>query len=68
MTNFEGAVMSAFTGVLLTDFDSFHKYAENILKRPVMSHEFASDLVMHQLKEASRKDMEDIVKQQTKQF
>ncbi len=40
MTKREGAILSAYTGVLLcNDLHEYHKYIEEILKRPIYTHE-----------------------------
>ena len=39
MTKREGAILSAYTGCLLCDFNDFHKYIEELLGRPVFTHE-----------------------------
>lgn len=61
----EGAIFTAFTGLLCTDFNSFHKYAEEIMGRPVFSHEFADESVSKSLKRLSESDFLNIVNNQT---
>lgn len=59
MTDKERAVVMAFTGVaMLTGdkFSIFHKYIEDILNRPVWTHELADPEVWKEIKEKSRKD------------
>ena len=65
MTKREGAVLTAYTGTLLVDFSSFHKYAEEILGRPIFTHEMASKELMKELKEASTDEFTDIMENQT---
>lgn len=65
MTKREAAIIMAYTGqVMLTgdDFGIFHKYVENILGRPVYTHEFAYERVMDEIKEKSKNDFIDICK------
>ncbi len=42
---------SALTGTLLCDFADFHEAAEDLLERPVLTHEFANKQLMADLKE-----------------
>ena len=41
MTKWEKVVISAYTGVLMCDFDDLHKYIEDKLGRPVWTHELS---------------------------
>lgn len=43
MTQQERLVVSAYTGVLMTDFSLVHKFIEEKLGHPVWTHEFARD-------------------------
>ncbi len=56
MTKNEGAILSAYTGIMLCDFKDMHEYAEKVLGRPIWTHEFGSDAVANALKIASEKD------------
>lgn len=59
MTDKEKAVVMAYTGVTMLSgekFSIFHKYIEDIMERPVFTHELASELVWEQIKEKSRAD------------
>ena len=63
MTNKERAIIMAYTGVsMLTGekFSIFHKYIEDILGRPVWTHELANPSVWEEIKEKSRKDFIDL--------
>ena len=46
MTDRERLIVMAYTGVAMTRFDKFHKFTEEILGRPVFTHEFASQDVI----------------------
>lgn len=64
MTVREGAVLSAYTGVLLCEsFTPVHEYIEHILERPVFTHEIPS--LTDEIKEKSRAEFEAIIRQQT---
>ena len=56
MNRKEAAIVSAYTGVLIGNFDDFHKYAEEILNRPVFTHEMARRDIWNTIKEKSRDD------------
>ncbi len=40
MTQKERLIVSAYTEVLMTDWDLFHEYVESVMGRPVWTHEF----------------------------
>ena len=55
MTKREAAIISAYTGILLGGFPNMHKFVEEeLLHRPVMTHEFANAKVVAEIKEKSR--------------
>lgn len=56
MTKQEKLIVSAYTGVLMTDFDSLHEFIEKKLDRPVWTHELADKLVWNELKEVLKED------------
>lgn len=56
MNNRERAIISAYTGKLMCDFDYFHRYVEEKLGRPVFTHEFGYIEVEDEIKAASRDD------------
>ena len=65
MTNKERAIIMAYTGVtMLTGdkFSIFHKYIEDIMGRPVWTHELADKTVWEEIKEKSKKDFIDLCK------
>jgi hypothetical protein len=64
MTKREGAILSAYTGILLGDFSSMHEYAEEKLGHPIFTHQFADELLVEQLKEASKQDFLDVIEGQ----
>lgn len=66
MTDKEKAIVMAYTGVSMLcgeKFSIFHKYIEDIMERPVFSHELASKLVWNQIKEKSRADFLELCKE-----
>ena len=51
----EAILVSAYTGFLLTkDFSDVHKFCEDLLGRPIWTHEFASRTVQEEIKEKCR--------------
>lgn len=54
MTKREAAIVSAYTGYLIGEFSDFHAYAEEIMGRPLFTHEVPS--IAEELKEKSKKD------------
>jgi hypothetical protein len=58
MTKREAAIVSAYTGYLIGEFSDFQAYAEEILGRPIFTHEFPS--IADELKEKSKKDFMSI--------
>lgn len=59
MTKKECAIIMAYTGYTMLsdeDFSIFHRYVEDILGRPVYTHELASNSVINEIKEKSRYD------------
>lgn len=63
MTDKERAIITAYTGItMLTGdkFSIFHKYIEDILGRPIWTHELADTSVWEEIKEKSKKDFLDL--------
>ena len=61
MTKREAAIVSAFTGRLLGDFSDLHEYVEQIMKRPVFTHEMGSQAVSEEIKTRAKPDFVTIV-------
>lgn len=62
MTKREGAILSAYTGLMLCDFYDFHKYVEEIMERPVWTHELGFPNIQNEIKKRSKTDFENIMK------
>ena len=56
MTKRESAIIGAFTGILAGPFDAMHEYIEEIMGRPVFTHEMGNEHVMLEIKEKSKAD------------
>ena len=54
MTKREAIVISAYTGVLLVDFSDLHEYIEEIMERPVFTHELANPAVSDYITELAK--------------
>lgn len=62
MTKYEATVISAYTGIAMTNFANIHEYAEKKLGRPIFTHEFASEHLWKELKEKCKEDFLAICK------
>ena len=50
MTKKEAAIISAYTGILLGEFSDMHEYIEQILGRPVFTHQLANEDINNEIK------------------
>jgi hypothetical protein len=57
-----GCIVTAFTGKLCIDFPTFHSYAEELLGRPIYTHEFASEVLSKELREKTENDFIKLAK------
>lgn len=55
------SIISAYTGVLLGEFSDMHKYIEEIMGRPVFTHELADENIVNEIKEKAKQDFFNIV-------
>lgn len=60
MTKREAAIVSAYTGYLIGEFSDFHAYAEDIMGRPLFTHEFSDTKVITEIKNKAAKDFNSI--------
>ena len=56
MTKREAAIVSAYTSILCGDFSELHKYVEEIMGRPVFTHEMGSKKLWEEIKDRSKHD------------
>lgn len=56
MTKEEAAIITAYTGILIGKFDSFHEYAEKIKGHPIFTICFTDPEYWVELKRLSEKD------------
>ena len=52
----EAAIVSAYTGILLGSSEEMHKYIEEIMGRPVFTHELGDKATVEKIKKKSRQD------------
>jgi len=63
MNQRETLVFTAFTGVtFVQDFSDFHKYAEELMGRPILTHQFASAELAEQIAAAAKPEFLRICK------
>jgi hypothetical protein len=60
MTKREGAIVAAYTGVLIGDFSDMHEYVEEIMGRPVFTHEMGNEKTFKEIKKKSKHDFINI--------
>ena len=62
----EAILVSAFTGFLLTkDFSDVYKFCEDLIGRPIWTHEFASRTVQEEIKEKCRPLILELIENET---
>lgn len=54
MTKREGAIISAYTGIMVGSFSDLHEYVEEIMGGPVFTHQFPS--LREKIKTSSKDD------------
>ena len=55
MTREEALMLSAYTGVLLVpDFEDVHRYCEELMGFPILTHEFAEEMLQIEIREKLR--------------
>ena len=61
LTKEQSIILTGFTGILCGSFSDFHEDVEKRLGRPVWTHEFASEELVAEVKEAYKEDFISIV-------
>ena len=51
-----GAIVGAYTGILCGSFSDLHEYIEQLMGRPVFTHELGSGGVGEEVKERAKAD------------
>lgn len=60
LTRRQAAIIGAYTGILAGPFDDLHQYAEELMERPVFTHEFGVHLFWVLLKSKAAPDFKEI--------
>lgn len=56
MTKREKLIVSAYTEVLMVDFNTFSKFVDDLLGYPTFTHEFGNEEFTKKLKEAVKEE------------
>lgn len=56
LTSRQAAIVGAYTGVLAGPFSDMRAYIEELLQRPVFTHELAYDALCERIKEMAKPD------------
>lgn len=56
MTKREAAIVAAYTGIMIGEFSELHGYIEEIMERPVYTHELGNKETFAEIKEKSKDD------------
>lgn len=54
LTKRQGAIITAYTGVIAGNFSDFHEFAEEIMGHPIWTHQFASEELADAIKEKAK--------------
>jgi hypothetical protein len=54
MTKREAAIVAAYTGIMIGDFADMHEFIEEVMERPVFTHEMGNKEIAAQIKGASK--------------
>lgn len=60
MTIREAAIVTMYTGILIGKFSDAHGYAEELMGRPIFTHEFANQELVDKIKNQARQDFIEI--------
>ena len=60
LTKEQAIVLTAYTGVTCCPFSDFHKECEKRFGRPIFTHEFSSEKLCEEIKEAFKADFMDM--------
>ena len=56
LTKRQAAIVTAYTGMFLGDFHTFHAYVEELMERPVYTHEMGSLDLAAEVKRRAKAD------------
>lgn len=67
MTHYEAVLISAYTGFLLTkDFSDVHKFCENLIGRPILTHEFAKEDLQAEIRQKCKPMILEMIEKEEK--
>lgn len=58
MTHKEAIALSAYTGYCFVPFDEVHKFIEEVLNRPVLTHELARKDIWDDIRKHMKKNLD----------
>ena len=61
MTNKEAIAISAYTGFCFAPFDEIHHFIEEVLSRPVFTHELARDDIWDEVRKNMQKNLDKYI-------
>lgn len=64
MTKYEKLIVSAYTGILMTGIDEFHKWVEEYLEYPVWTADFAQSEFWDDLRDKVRDEFLEICRRE----
>lgn len=63
MTKQESLVLSAYTGYMLCkDFSELHEYIEEVMERPVFTHELGNSMIAKEISDKVKPNVLEIIK------
>lgn len=68
MTKQEKQIVSAYTGILMCDWESYKEYTEELLGREIMTHEYGDREVMDQIKDKAKPAFLELCDKKTPAF
>lgn len=61
MTHKEAIAISAYTGYYFAPFDEIHKFIEEVLGRPVLTHELARNDIWDEVRKNMQKNLDKYI-------
>lgn len=61
MTRKEAIAISAYTGFCFAPFDEIHQFIEEVLGRPVFTHELARDGILDDVRKSIQKNLDKYI-------
>ena len=61
ITHKEAIAISAYTGFCFAPFDEIHQFIEEVLGRPVFTHELARDDIWDDVRKSMQKNLDEYI-------